>query len=73
MIRVKMTYRWWGPFHEKSETENSRETEKGDSLNISGAMKEPIGLMVERFAIIQSAFMVYFKRVIFIFVILSLD
>jgi len=43
MIRVKMTYRWWRPFHEKSETENSRETEKGDSLKISRAMKEAIG------------------------------
>jgi len=43
MIRVKMTYGWWRPFHEKSETENSRETEKGDSLKISRAMKEAIG------------------------------
>ena len=37
------------------------------------AIKEAIGLMVKRFPIIQLAFIVYFKRLICIFVFLSLD
>jgi len=37
------------------------------------AIKEAIGLMVKRFPLIQLAFIVYFKRLIFIFLFLSLD